>query len=158
MKRKTIRLDDNYRVNGGIVEVYIYDEAREKPIKDCPYCSKYGTGSDITGYKCACDAYRWIPSKRYRIGSEAILVSHEDISPNAIRGNSNTERFSLVFDCPDGIPGNTNRNITRYHGWRGTTNDTYFTAYGLRKIIRIKELKTGTVAVTVGDDLTKGEE
>ena len=86
-----------------------------------------------------------------------MLLSHEDVSPNALRKNENIEEFFLRFNCHDGIGGNMNNDIKRYHGWRGTTSDVSTTAYGLREIIKIRKLKNGTVAVTVGHDLTVNE-
>lgn len=56
--------------------------------------------------------------------------------------------------APDfgGIPGNMNRNIRRYHGWRGTTNNVATYAHGLREITSIRP-KNGQFRVTVGKDL-----
>lgn len=51
------------------------------------------------------------------------------------------------------VAGNTNPDVKRLHGWRGTTNGTSCYAYGLREIIKIRQLKNGQVAVTVGPDL-----
>ncbi len=51
-----------------------------------------------------------------------------------------------------------NKNIVRYHGWRGTTCETGTYAHGLREIIKVGALKNGTVTVTVGPDLLPDEE
>lgn len=133
--QKTINLGDMVRVNGNTVEQFSFvgwDEENGWPI------------------------YNWTPT-RYKIGAQGVLVSNTDVSPNAVRENRSIDRFSLVFDCPDGIPGNSNPNITRFHGWRGTTDDNSQYAHGLRKIIKIRELKNGTVSVTLTPDLNPSE-
>ena len=88
----------------------------------------------------------------YRVGARVVLVSITDVSPNSRRDGKINQRFELRFS-PDGIAGNSNPNILRFHGWRGTTNDISLDAHGEREIIRIKELKNGEIAVTVGPDL-----
>lgn len=131
VEMKTIHLNDYHRLNNDVVEglsIIDYDE------------------------ETGCPNYGWTPTK-YKIGEQVMLVSHTGVSPNDIRRDP-VDRYSLVFDASDGIPGNSNRNITRYHGWRGTTDDVSCYAHGLRKIIKIRELKNGAVAVTVGADLT----
>ena len=95
---------------------------------------------------------------KYKIGNRALLISVRDVSPNALRSGVNNDVFYLRFDCPNGAPGNTNRNICRFHGWRGTTSDEAVYAYGEREIIKIRKLKTGVIAVTVGNDLTQNKE
>lgn len=144
MKTKTVRLSDDYRLNNGVVEVFVctkrgeYDYENERQISD--------------------DEYKWVASKHCVVGNTAMLVSHTDVSPNALRRGITVARYSLVFNRPDGIGGNSNPNITRYHGWRGTTDDVSCCAHGLREIKKIRELKNGTVAVTVGPDLRPDED
>lgn len=140
MNQKTIRLSNDHRINDdGTVDVYGYSHTDESNPDEWE------------------PVYRWMKTK-YKIGAQVMLVSRTNVSPNAIRGGRNTEEYFLAFDCPDGIPGNSNRNITRYHGWRGTDCDISTYAHGLREITCIKYLKNGQVAVTVGPDLTKMEE
>ena len=137
MDQKTIRLDGgDYRINNGIVEVFVqnnefdfetYDEYLENPGE-------------------------WKPSK-YKLGAEVMLVSSEDVSPDALRSGTGKRQFDVRFDRPDGIGGNSNPDIKRYHGWRGTTGDISCHAHGLRKITKIRQLKNGDIAVTVGKDL-----
>lgn len=143
MKTRTIHLDDNYRLNGNAVECFSYIGTKN-PVD-------YSDDAPEPEY-----VYDWMPVK-YKIGTRAMLVSHTNVSPNAIRSGKNVDVYSLIFDAPDGIAGNMNRDITRYHGWRGTSNDVSCYAHGLREIIKIRELKNGRVAVTVGQDLTAGE-
>ena len=136
MKSKTVRLSDEFRLNGNVVEgltISRHDEETGLP------------------------EYEFIPTE-YKIGARVMLVSHEDVSPNAIRAGRETTQFGLIFNADDGIGGNSNRNITRYHGWRGTTNDTSCYAHGLREITKIRELQNGIIAITVGADLRPDEE
>lgn len=140
MKQKTIRLSSDHRINDdGTVDVYGYlytDESNDDKWEP---------------------VYGWEKTK-YKIGAEVILVSHENVSPNSLRSGRDITRWGLVFDAPDGIGGNSNPVITRYHGWRGTNNDISCYAHGLRKIIKIRSMKNGGVAVTVGGDLKPTEE
>lgn len=59
----------------------------------------------------------------------------------------------------DGTPGNQNLAVTRFHGWRGTTNGRSVTAHGVRAIVsvnpalRTSEFDRTVCVVTVGDDL-----
>lgn len=140
MKTKTIKLGtENYRYINGVLEILAYKKNDEESNDDIRM--------DL----------EWFPSK-YKIGAEVMLISHTNVSPNAISDGTNIARFSVRFDCPDGIGGNSNPAITRYHGWRGTTDDISLYAYGLRKITKIRELKNGTIAVTVGRDLYPDED
>ena len=129
MKTKTIRLRDGFRLRGEVVDVFVMGDLENME-----------------------DPGRWKPT-RYRVGEHAILVSLTDVSPNAIRDGSDIPRFFLKFGCPDGIPGNSNPSQARYHGWRGTTNDSCLEAHGERQIIKIRQLSNGAIAVTVGADL-----
>lgn len=158
-KQKTVKLNDNFRLTNGVVEVFIYRcenvkyDNRDVGGTDdrCDSCKRFSSSDS-----CDCDAWAWVPSK-YKVGNIVMLVSHTDVSPDALRRGS-VPRFSLVFDSPDGIGGNTDRNVTRYHGWRGTTCDLSCDAHGLREIKSIRALNNGTVAVTVGSDLRPDEE
>lgn len=160
MKTKTVRLSDAYRLNNGVVEVFTYisenvkyDNREDGGTDDrCDWCKSFNF-RDV----CECDAWAWLPAKSYVVGNTAMLVSHCNVSPNALRRGT-VDRYSLVFNRPDGIGGNLNPNITRYHGWRGTTNEVSCYAHGLREIKSIRSLKNGTVAVTVGPDLTADED
>lgn len=140
MNKKTIILSGDYRINNdGTVDEYCYSHTYESnPDKWEPI-------------------YEWMKTK-YKIGAQVMLVSRTDVSPNTNRNGRKTEEYFLAFDCPDGIPGNANKNITRYHGLRGTDCDISTYAHGLREITCIKYLKNGQVAVTVGPDLTINEE
>lgn len=95
--------------------------------------------------------YNWQPTK-YRLGAKCVLVSSCNVSPNAIREGRSTDYYYLIFDTK-GVGGNSNSDIRRYHGWRGTTQDISRTAHGLREIVKISITKRGYVTVTVGPDL-----
>lgn len=91
-------------------------------------------------------------------GDTAILAVYHDI----MRDNTGDTlpHIALWIDNGEGVPGNSDRSQCRYHGWRGTTNDTSCRAYGLRKIIstaitggRAKKLR-----IVFGRDLAEGKE
>ena len=87
----------------------------------------------------------------YQIGAEFILMEYQ----NTVRGNS---WFALRRHDGEGIGGNMNRNVKRYHGWRGTTNDIAAYAHGVRKIIKVSDVLQNAdgfdyIKVTVGPDL-----
>jgi hypothetical protein len=69
------------------------------------------------------------------VGKIGTCISTHDVSPNGIRDGS--EPQYSILDHTDPIPGNSNRNITRYFGWRGTTNDSYLSAHGVRMVEKI---------------------
>ena len=70
--------------------------------------------------------------------------------------------FYVKKHLGEGIPGNLNKEIKRYHGWRGMTDGVAMYAYGVRKIIKIQILPDDTsdkyglrkgYKITVGKDL-----
>lgn len=90
----------------------------------------------------------WMPSE-YVIGTNAVLWSQTDVSPNAIRSGRNKPQYYLDFYNLDGIPGNSDHRIRRLTGWRGTTDNHSVDAHGLCAIRRIRQLPDGRIAVTV---------
>ena len=83
-----------------------------------------------------------------KVGDEVILIERYDI-------NKGTTQWQICF-APDGIGGNMDGNIKRYHGWRGTTNNISITAHGLRKVIKVRNSDSDYdvyQTVTVGHDL-----
>lgn len=101
------------------------------------------TYTDFSSPDANNDKWAFEPSE-YRVGAEGTL----GCSSNDRTG---WERWFLDFE-EGGISGNMNRNICRYHGWRGTTNGTSKCAYGWRRVLRIEPRKYGW-AVIVGPDL-----
>jgi len=129
----TIRLSgDEYRVNGDVVEVFT--------------CTKNEYNHETEHLDVE---YDWRPTKM-AVGAEMTLVSRTNVSPNAIRGGY-SKPFYYLHDGP--ISGNMNTNITRYHGWRGTSNDISIAAHGVRRIIKMRNLNNGDVSVTVSHDM-----
>jgi hypothetical protein len=83
---------------------------------------------------------------RIQVGAEMTLVSSERLSGPA--------RGAVVWHLHQGpVAGNSDHRLAKYHGWRGTTDDVFVEAHGVRRVLRIRALRNRTVAVTVGDDL-----
>ena len=83
-----------------------------------------------------------------RVGQEVILIGRE----NVMRGG---EEFTII-NALEGIGGNMDSNVKRFHGWRGTTNDIALYAHGLRKITKVESVDLGAdygYKITVGKDL-----
>jgi hypothetical protein len=82
------------------------------------------------------------------VGEEVVLISHE---------NNMNDRVSFTLrQAPEGIPGNMDSSIKRFHGWRGTYNDVATYAHGLRRILKITTVDLGGdygYKITVGPDL-----
>lgn len=74
------------------------------------------------------------------VGKTGTCISRENVSPRALRSGSSKPSYYLKNNC-DPIPGNINQNITRYFGWRGTTNDNYVVAHGVRMVEKIVQFK-----------------
>jgi hypothetical protein len=131
-----IHLSDSYRLNNGTVE----------------YFSHYWDDKEKFNPQ-----FEWVPSQ-YEINKLIMLISRENVSPNVLRAGTGKPVFDIIFDADDGIGGNSNNNIKRYHGWRGTTNDVSVCAHGLRKIIGFKKLKNGQVSIELSKDLKNNED
>ena len=90
--------------------------------------------------------------KKIKTDDEFILVEFE----NLMTGDS---WFELRPDNGEGIPGNMDSDVCRYHGWRGTTNNIYEAAHGLRKVTKVSGILWDDdeydeyIKVTVGKDL-----
>lgn len=135
MKTKTIRLSDSYTMIDGVLHVLAPNPeytARERE------CYDYSAA-----WRWEIDQYIWVQSTLV-IGCSRVLVGTTT--------GQDDETFAL-HNSPAGIPGNSDRSITRMHGWRGTTDNRSVYAYGEREVTKIRELKNGAVAVTVGPDL-----
>lgn len=72
-----------------------------------------------------------------RVGSFYIPVT---VSNTMARDEDTRDHLSWVRldNVPDGISGNMNPDIKRFHGWRGTTNDIARYAEGVRKCESVK--------------------
>lgn len=79
-----------------------------------------------------------------REGEEAILVCKTDI-------RSGYETWCLYRG--EGVPGNMNSAVKRYHGWRGTTAGISVDAFGVRRVEKVGRTKDGEIKITVGRDL-----
>jgi hypothetical protein len=143
MNTKTVRLNgESLRIKDGVLEVWCVVGRKGLNERDFIDCYAFDGEDQIWGWKRA----------KMQVGREVVLVSTTNVSPNSIRSGKNIPHFSIRF-AEGGIPGNSNRNICRFHGWRGTTDDVSVDAHGARIIKSIRELKNGDVAITVGRDI-----
>jgi len=77
-----------------------------------------------------------------QVGDVGCLGITEDWSPDACRAGEHRPR-AWMLPGEDGIPGNSNGNITRCHGWRGTTDDARVEAHGIRRVVSITPVSRG---------------
>ena len=84
----------------------------------------------------------------FTVGDEVVLISYTQESGNCTN-------WEIIKHTGQGIPGNVNQSICRYHGWRGTSNGWATYAHGVRKITKIVEdpKDIDFVKITVGKDL-----
>lgn len=72
------------------------------------------------------------------VGDEFLVVeTYNEMRPKE------ASTFTL-FRTNEGLSGNMNWNIKRYHGWRGTSNNLARFAHGVHKVISIGEIHTET--------------
>lgn len=106
------------------------------------------------------------------IGSEYDLIDYDGNSTAPVvgkcyfvygRNNIMTkDKEDLYFTdnknlLESGMPGNSNSNITRFHGWRGTDNNRSTNAYSVRKCLEVRKMKNDKVYIRFGSDLRKNE-
>ena len=65
---------------------------------------------------------------------------------------SGREVYRLSKDNGKGVSGNM-KDIYRYHGWRGTTNNCAVYAMGVRRVEEIHWIKDGKAKVKLSGDL-----
>jgi len=94
---------------------------------------------DMLTFKPDCE---YIKSRTAQVGDEGCLSIITDVSPNALRDGCDTVSADLLPN-EGGIPGNSNSDIERLHGWRGTTNDSQVMAWGWRRVLDVQPLKRG---------------
>lgn len=89
--------------------------------------------------------------KNLKVGDEVILIKH-DYEDGGVN-------YHIIPHAGEGIPGNMNESIKRYHGWRGTTNGVSIHALGVRKIKSISIFKDkpndlwDTIKIVLSNDL-----
>lgn len=157
---KTVRLpEDSYDLDGNTLLTLHENPAfraaycaaveknkRETPDQD-PYPDEWKFEID-----CGLNRYIWGPSQ-FQLGTVVVLGSKTHVSPDDVRAGRDEPEFFITRD-EGGIQGNSNSDIRRYHGWRGTTNDCEIYAHGQRRIVGFKQLRNGTVSVRLSNDIT----
>ena len=132
--KMTVHFDDSHQINGDVLEHF-------KCVKTGDYLAD--------NYDLMDDKWGYVPTI-VQIGAELTLISIDDVSPNNIRSGFVATRYDLQ---EGGVGGNSNPDIERYHGWRGTTDDRAVHAHGVRRVLKMKTLKNGNISVTVGPDI-----
>lgn len=109
---------------------------------DAKNISKIGdfTGGKKIIFTVATNEYADLVGSGFWIGKIGTCVSVDDVSPNAIRSGTSKPSFR-IHDDSDPVPGNSNSCITRYFGWRGTTNDRSVHAHGVRMVEKIVQFR-----------------
>ena|SRR3989304_8180648 len=115
---------------------------------------RYFSSNGEWDYRANCSEYDSAPTG-IRVGAEFVVGSRRSVSPNAIRSGQQPINYFLSAGP---IGGNSDPQITRYHGWRGTTNDVHVEALGLRRVKTVRKLRNGDFSVTFGQDLLPNEE
>lgn len=88
-----------------------------------------------------------------KVGQEVLLVCRSD-TKNGDRWEAwRAKPLGESFSESEGVGGNVNSSIKRFHGWRGTTNNVYLSAHGVRKITKVSENADGDIKITVGRDI-----
>jgi len=82
--------------------------------------------------------------EEYVVGQRGILF--------ITKGPAGNESASLIPDNGEGISGNLDSHVCRYHGWRGTTNGFSVTASGLREVVSARKTRR-TRVYTLSADL-----
>lgn len=97
------------------------------------------------------DVYMWHHS-RLKVGDEVILIERK-------REGSDSGSWSCVLHKGEGVEGNMNHNIKRYHGWRGTTDGVAINAHGVRKVIKVESLFDDNLkSMVIGQKITVGKD
>lgn len=97
----------------------------------------------------------YYPGDDVKVGDEYILVKIVETKQD------DYTHWGLLEHDGHGVPGNSNPDITRYHGWRGTSYGTALYAYGLRKVTAVTTGKDKSgdewIKITVGKDILPDE-
>lgn len=99
-----------------------------------------------------------------KIGETYFVYSTKNVGPNCLRAGNSVEGLAWDNDrelIENGMGGNMDSSIKKFHGWRGTTSDNCVCAYGVRKCIgatMISYKKTCHFIVEFGPDLVADKE
>lgn len=89
--------------------------------------------------------------QKLTVGTVCTVAYKKDINRPAVAW------YELIPGDNGGIPGNMDRTVRRYHGWRGTTNNVSTEACGVHEVTAIQAYKNGNVKITLGPDLRPDE-
>lgn len=79
------------------------------------------------------------------VGQNYVVVEYQNINSGAV-----WHQFRKEIE---GISGNANWAVKRFHGWRGTTDNVEKTACGVRCVEKITTYKNGNSRINLSEDL-----
>lgn len=93
------------------------------------------------------------------IGELYMVASSEYVGPNRGPNFKTNPKLFWKQDNGKGWGGNSDQNVKRYHGWRGTSDDWCVTGLGVRKCLDVYQTgeRSKRVVVIFGKDLKKDE-
>lgn len=102
-------------------------------------------------------SYYDIGAAEINVGDEVLVYCKTNIMTGAEKWG-----FRKDFAAEGGYPGNMDSHIRRYHGWRGTTNDSSVHAMGVYTVKSVEHIKGKYEAkmkvVLNRTDIRKGED
>jgi hypothetical protein len=96
-----------------------------------------------------------------QIGEVYMIARREYVGPSNFLTRNGEERIVVEPDNGEGWGGNMNPALTRYHGWRGTTNDWATHGEGVRRLLHRKTRRyrnSALVRFEFGPDLKPDED
>lgn len=86
------------------------------------------------------------------VGQTYMVGQSEYVGPD--RDRVRQPRLCFEPDNGEGWPGNSNPNICRYHGWRGTTDDWSFYGCGVRRCLAVRRTgkRSQRIVIVFGRD------
>ena len=132
--------------------VRVYEKKNGSLVAETRYTADRYYSSDINRDYEAGDARYYADEQDTPVvGEKYMVATREYVGPN---GDKNPD-IRWEMDNGDGWSGNSDRNIKRYHGWRGTTGDWALYGMGVRECVNVKKSgkRSWLVRIEFGPDL-----
>lgn len=95
------------------------------------------------------------------VGKMYLVEEREDVGPHGKNTKPTLGWWDDELMLSEGFPGNSDRSVRRFHGWRGTTDDVSVYAHGVRKCLSVTRrefAKSVRYRIVFGADQKHGEE